>query len=94
MSQCAMIVSTDAADYGHAQVLGFTDEQAPRRPYAAIIIQHKDAWPDVARKLRELADAIEKEHCSLREPPVFDNTSDAMLRALTHGEGWAQVKAP
>lgn len=89
-----MIVSTDAADFGHAQVLGFTDEQAPRRPYAAIIIQREDAWPDVARKLRELADAIEKEHCSLREPPVFDNTSDAMLRALTHGEGWAQVKAP
>ena len=61
-----MIVSTDSADFGHAQVLGFTDEQAPRRPYAAIIIQREDAWPDVARKLRELADAIESEHMPAR----------------------------
>lgn len=30
----------------------------------------------------------------LLETPVFDNTGDAMLHALTHGEGWAQVKAP
>lgn len=27
-------------------------------------------------------------------PPVFDNTADAMLHALTRGEAWLKVKAP
>jgi len=31
---------------------------------------------------------------SLRKSPVFDNTGDAMIHAMTHGEGWAQLKAP
>lgn len=89
-----MIATIDTTDFGQAKMLGFTDEQAQLRPYAATIIRQDDAWTDVARKLRDLADAIEGAHCSPRAPAVSTNAADAICHAMTHGEGWAEVKAP
>lgn len=34
---------------------------------------------------------ITMEYSGPREPPVFADPDDAMLYALTHGEGWARV---
>lgn len=87
-----MQVTIETTDYGHAQLLGFTDEGEPGRPYASVRIDTADKLPDVARKLRALANAIER--ANLPAPAVFDSAAEATLHATTHGEAWVKGKVP
>lgn len=86
-----MQVTIETTDYGHAQLLGFTDDADPKRPYASTRIDAADKLPDVALKLRALADAIERAH--LPAPAVFDTPEEAVPHAITHGEAWLKERA-